>query len=198
MDPSQTLSHLRRKLQAADGRQTSPRLIPGLTVLPPPAYTPATTAPPSTQQQPGGTAQPDPYADDDSDEDGCSYRPIAIRIDAPLKVVGHANVVSADTQTMTARLASTVVATIQGSLAAAAARPLQVTVACGVTVVGSRNVIGDGVTRALMARAAALKMEMERSAAVRSTKRRAESEPPQLHYAKRRDDRDAPAAKAPR
>jgi ribosomal protein S9 len=184
VDPSQSLSHLHRKLQT-DGanRQTSSHSFPGLTVLPPPAYTPT----PLSTRQPDIT-HPDPYANDESDGDGSYYPPpppITIKVDAPLKDIGHANIVGFENQTMTARLASTVVASIQRSIATvgdtANARPLEVTVGCGVTIVGSRNAIGDGMTRALMAKTAALKTEMEkysgsqRNAAVESRKRRAES-----------------------
>jgi len=186
MDLSQSLPHLYLKLQA--DRQTpapAPQPFPGLDALPPPAYTSA----PPTVPLPGSTYT-DPYADDESetDEDGpCDLPPppITLKVDAPLKVIGHANIVCSDTQTMAARLASAVAASIQASLAAAGgtarARPLEVIVGCGVTVMGSKNIVGDGMAKVLLAKAAALKLEMGRNArlqrntAVETRKRRAES-----------------------
>ncbi|KAI9775459.1 MAG: hypothetical protein M1839_001076 [Geoglossum umbratile] len=196
MDPSQSLPHLLLKLQTdRQAPAPPPQPFPGLDALPPPAYTPAHPTIPLP-----GNSYTDPYTDDESETDNDGHSdlpppPIVLRVDAPLKVIGHANIVCSDTQTIAAQLASAVAASIQASLAAAGdtarARPLEVVVGCGVTVMGSKNIVGDGMAKVLLAKAAALKLEvgrnarLQRSTAVETRKRRAESEPPGVQSAKR-------------
>ncbi|KAH0544984.1 hypothetical protein FGG08_000910 [Glutinoglossum americanum] len=183
MDLPQSASRLHRKLQPNDANSRlsppTPQPFPGLTVLPPPAYTPT----PQTVQH-LVSAYADPYADESESEEDEYYEPpppITIKVDAPLKIIGHANIVCSDTQTMTTRLASAVVASIQRTFAAAGAtanaRPLDVAVGCGVTIAGSKNIVGDGMAKVFAAKAAALERNAssERAADIESRKRRAES-----------------------
>ena len=193
MDSESYARHL-RKLQADRlSRSRVPASAPTtrntLNLPPPPAYTPSVTLPPSAPSQIAPAIGPrttpdrrysDDEEDEDEEEDELEHRlawATNISVTAPVKVVGHGNVLS--TSSLMGMLGSSIAAALEqhqaqlrlqqpshtqasdtpvegnmgrGRTAAEATRdtlrPLNLNVSCGVSIVGNRNVVGELRARA--------------------------------------------------
>ena len=151
MDPD-SLLHAHRKTPLDS------LLIPNRTTQtsppPPPAYTPI--APPTNPHQlllpitlpitlPTSTLLALPHTTNDDDDD--LPPPITIKIDATLKIVGHGNVLAyspTETATRAAALLATALRQARAleAVGGGEARPVEISVGAGVSVVGCRNVVG--------------------------------------------------------
>ena len=156
MDPSTLKSSQLQYPTQPVSRQSTPSSLP-------PAYTSLPTN--ATLPQPNITLN---QVIEDEEDDCIPLSPISLSVSAPLKITGHGNVVSIDSATSTSALTTAIVAALQQTSMIdeeGRTRPLHLTVTSGVSILGSRNVVGRA------AASAAIGAESRG----RSRKRRAES-----------------------
>jgi hypothetical protein len=133
MDPSTFKSSQLQYPTRAVSRQSTPSTLP-------PAYSSLST----------NAAIPQPnvilnQAIDDEYDDCIPLSPISLNVSAPLKITGHGNVISIDSAASTAALTASIVAALQQTSMIdeeGRTRPLTLTVTGGVSILGSRNVVG--------------------------------------------------------
>ncbi|KAI9722244.1 MAG: hypothetical protein M1812_001716 [Candelaria pacifica] len=171
MIPTDSFLHAHRKIlsETLSTTTTTPTSPPTTTSSPqsqppPPAYTPTTQLPtPTNQNQPTTTTLPttltyDPYSSEDFPSP--SPPPITIKIDASTKIVGHGNYISSSIVDSQYVKSEKIVAGILERLKESgvffacdgdgdgegegmgSGREVDVSLNCGVSVVGCRNVVG--------------------------------------------------------
>lgn len=182
-----SIAHQFRKLQAdgairtTGGTTTSSTTAStnNLNLPPPPAYTPSSNMHlPINNHIPGhddGFTDDDTDGYDDEDDEGSPYYPTtSITVTAPVKVVGHGNILN--TSSLTSMLSSSLTTALQqhqtqlqsqqdantandsshktdngkrsNHQLRPALRPLHLNVNCAVSIIGSRNVVGESVAKA--------------------------------------------------
>ena len=174
-----SIIHQFHKLQAegAFRHSTTPTIqSSALNLPPPPAYSPSSTAVPQTNH--ADEDDDEYYSDGDDDPHGSPATTITVT--APIKVVGHGNILN--TSNLTSMLSYSLTAALQqhqqqmllvgsedstttapagdgrglvkeGSKKTGtrpALRPLHLNINCAVSIVGSRNVVGENVAKAAL------------------------------------------------
>ncbi|KAI9887411.1 MAG: hypothetical protein M1823_000748 [Watsoniomyces obsoletus] len=173
----ESFAHHFRKLQA-DGafrNASETTQATSLNLPPPPAYTPSANMPPLASNTLWNEAENE-YDDDDDDdaEAGSGTNTTTIEVAAPIKIVGHGNILNTSSlaQSMSTALTAalkqheqqpqsteeasddnTVAADVQREAAKKTTPPrsLRININCSVSIVGSRNVVGDSVAKAALA-----------------------------------------------
>ncbi|KAI9774460.1 MAG: hypothetical protein M1835_006032 [Candelina submexicana] len=151
MIPTDSFLHAHRKI-LSDTLSNTTAPTPPSSEAPPPAYTPPqptnASLPTSTTFDPSSL-----YTDDDDDDDInlAPRAPITIKVNASTKIVGPGNYLassSADTQMGGARMVAGILAALKQSGVIGTegrARPVEISLNCGVSVAGCRNVVGGKV-----------------------------------------------------